>query len=150
MAKNKVISKILSVIYNKYIQEQIELNIKQYKKELREKDKEKPYNSLRDSLVPIVGGNYEILKVDNPCRFSGYIDLSNFHSGDSSELTIQFKSTDGTYKRYFRKEWNFPLTDPIITFDDKSVDGVIISFKQTAGVTGRSLLYNFRWIYNSI
>ena len=142
---------ILNTIYNKYIQEQIETNIKQYKKELkeytREREKERQYNLLQDTLIPAVGGNYEILKIDKPCRFSGYLDLSNFHGGDSLKVTLLFKSTDGVYKRFFEKEWDCPLVDPILTFDEKMVDGVTLSVKQSTGITGRSLLYSFRWLY---
>ena len=138
---------IIDRILGKYIQKQIETSIKQLKRELIKEEKENKYNTSKDKVIPAVGGYYEVLKIDKPCRFSGYIDLWDMKSGDSVEVTAEYISTDGSPKRCFSKEFPCPMKDPIVYFDEKVVDGVVVTIKQTTGITGRTIQYSWRWLY---
>lgn len=138
---------IIDRIFGKYIKKQIETNIKQIKRELINKEKETQYNIMKDKLIPVVGGYYEVLKIDSPCRFSGYLDLWDLKSGETLEVDVKFKSTDGEFKRAFKKEFSGPMQDPLLTFDEKIVDGVSVTLRLSTGITGRTILYNWRWLY---
>lgn len=138
---------VIDRIFGKYIQKQIETNIKQIRKELIKENKETQFNNTKDTVTTAMNEEYKLLNLTKSCRFSGYIDLSSLRNGDILEAIVFFISTDGIPKRFFRKEFTNQQIDPIIIFDEKVVDGVIITVKQTAGTAGRPLPYNWRWQY---
>lgn len=139
--------RIIDRILGKYIQKQLETSVKQIKRELIKENKETVFLNHKDILIPAMDKVYELWNQPKPCKFSGYIDLSSIRAGDIIEIVVSFISTDGLPKRFFKKEFMGPLSDPMLTFDEKVVDGVLITIKQTAGTAGRPVLYNWRWIY---
>jgi len=138
---------IIDRILGKYIQKQIETSVKQIKRELIRENKETQFNYHKDTLITAMDKVHDIVNQPKPCRFSGFIDFSNLRNGDIIEFMVLFYSVDGQPKRYFRKDFTNQQVDPIFTFDEKIVDGVQITLKQTAGTAGRAILYNWRWQY---
>jgi hypothetical protein len=75
--------------------------------------------------------------------FSGYIDLTNMASGDTTILTVYvITKTAGSYITYYQATYSGAQTYPLIYFPPLPSDiGYKLTLKQTVG-TGRS--YDWR------
>ena len=140
---NRVIKKAQQLLdIDAAVEASLQAKLKDLRKQLAKESK--PFR-VSGAMSPLVGAEYTILEVDQPCNFWGFIDISDLRAGDAFKLEVKFKSLDGKYKAYISKEYTAPLPSPMLDFDSKNTLGVIISIKQPSGFPDRKVLYNFDW-----